>query len=231
MTIKEVRYLVNGGESHTVEFKRKATHPEKIVREMVAFANSDGGYVFIGVDDDGSIPGLKHPEDHVYVLEAAIDQLTRPKVEYKWEIVPLTEDLSVVSFYIPSSQKSPHFVLEKQDKYPRFVNGRRAKVPPPEKRAFVRAEDKSVQASREMKEIIRRKKQGRNIKFHYGDKEKLLFDYLEKNGSITLDGFAELAKVSKYSASRTMILLVLANVLKIVPTEKGDLYQSVVSSQ
>ena len=111
MNLRDVRYLVSGGESHTVEFKRKATHPEKIIREMVAFANSDGGHVFIGVDDDGSIPGLKHPEDEVYVLEAALNLYIKPRIEYSWEIVPITEDLSVVSFFIPSSKKSPHFVF------------------------------------------------------------------------------------------------------------------------
>jgi predicted HTH transcriptional regulator len=224
MTLKEVRYLVSGGESHTVEFKRKATHPEKIIREMVAFANSDGGHVFIGVDDDGSIPGLKHPEDEVYVLEAALDLYTRPKVKYNWEIVPISEDLSVVSFFIPSSDRSPHFVLEKRDEQAVRSNGRKKHVPNRVKKAFVRAEDKSVQASREMKEIIRRKRKGRNVKFHYGDKEKLLFNYLDEHGTITLEEFANLAGISKYSASRTLILLVLANVIKIIPTEKGDLY-------
>jgi len=223
MTISDVRYLVSGGESHTVEFKRKATHPEKIIREMVAFANSDGGHVFIGVDDDGSIPGLKHPEDEVYVLEAALNLYTRPKVDYSWEIVPVTEDLSVVSFFIPSSDRSPHFVLEKQVKQLQS-NGHHQQNNNRIKKAFVRAEDKSVQASREMKEIIRRKRKGKSVRFHYGDKEKLLFKYLEEHGTITLPEFADLAGISKYGASRTLILLVLANVIRIIPTEKGDRY-------
>jgi Fic family protein len=102
--------------------------------------------------------------------------------------------------------------------------GRKKHVPNRVKKAFVRAEDKSVQASREMKEIIRRKRKGRNVKFHYGDKEKLLFNYLDEHGTITLEEFADLAGISKYAASRTLILLVLANVVKIIPTEKGDLY-------
>ena len=36
--------------------------------------------------------------------------------------------------------------------------------------------------------------------------------------------FAEIAAVSRYKASRTLVLLVLANVLEIVPSEKGDSY-------
>ena len=224
MNLRDVRYLVSGGESHTVEFKRKATHPEKIIREMVAFANSDGGHVFIGVDDDGSIPGLKHPEDEVYVLEAALNLYIKPRIEYSWEIVPITEDLSVVSFFIPSSKKSPHFVFEKPTRLP--ANGSQPKPQARPKKAFVRANDKSVQASREMKEIIRRRRSGKSVKFNYGDKEKLLFKHLEAHGKITLEEFAALAGISKYAASRTLVLLVLANVIRIVPTEKGDVYVS-----
>jgi predicted HTH transcriptional regulator len=62
------------------------------------------------------------------------------------------------------------------------------------------------------------------VRFNYGDKEKLLFDYLEKNQQITLDEFTNIAGISRYTASRTLVLLVLASVLEITPSEKGDLY-------
>jgi len=42
--------------------------------------------------------------------------------------------------------------------------------------------------------------------------------------NITLPEFIELRKLNKVYASRKLILLVLANVLKIHPTEKGDYY-------
>ncbi len=219
MNLKEVRYLVAGGESHTVEFKRKASHPNKIIREMVAFANSDGGHLFIGVDDDRSIPGLKFPEEEIYVLEAAISNYCHPAFDHTVEVIPLSDDRSVVVYHIPPSDDKPHFVLEKETG---LTNASRPAKP--HKTAFVRAEDKSVKASKEMKEIIRRKQRGRDIRFNYGEKEKLLFDYLDKHDSITLEKFAELAKISKYRASRTLVILVLANVIEIVPSEKGDRY-------
>ena len=219
MTLREIRHLAARGESHTVEFKRKASHPEKIIREMVAFANTDGGHLMIGVNDDGSIPGLKFPEEEMYVLEAAITKYCRPAFHHSVEVIPVSEDRSVVVYHIPSSNKKPHFVIEPN---PGLTNSSRPARP--HKRAFVRAEDKSVQASREMKEIIRRKQRSKGIRFNYGDKEKLLFDYLEKNPQITLEEFAELANISKHKASRTLVLLVLANVLEIIPSEKGTIY-------
>jgi predicted HTH transcriptional regulator len=64
----ELRKLAIQGEGIQLEFKRKATHPEKVVREMIAFANTHGGTVLIGVDDDGSLVGVKYPEDEMIQL-------------------------------------------------------------------------------------------------------------------------------------------------------------------
>ncbi|MEQ8573732.1 MAG: ATP-binding protein, partial [Fulvivirga sp.] len=51
MTFQELKRLVSQGESETLEFKRKVAHPEKIVKEIVAFANTKGGKLLIGVSD------------------------------------------------------------------------------------------------------------------------------------------------------------------------------------
>lgn len=40
------------------EFKQLIDNPESVAGEIVAFANSDGGVLYVGVDDDGHIVGL-----------------------------------------------------------------------------------------------------------------------------------------------------------------------------
>ncbi|MCK5704374.1 MAG: ATP-binding protein, partial [Cyclobacteriaceae bacterium] len=72
MKLPELEYLVRNGEGQLLEFKLKASFPEKIVKEMVAFANSNGGQLLIGVDDDGRISGLKFAEEDKFVIEKAI---------------------------------------------------------------------------------------------------------------------------------------------------------------
>jgi len=49
-------------EDQYTEFKCKMDNPEKIAGEIVAFANSDGGVLYIGVDDDGSVFGIENSE-------------------------------------------------------------------------------------------------------------------------------------------------------------------------
>jgi predicted HTH transcriptional regulator len=50
--------LIQQGESQTVEFKSSVPPPEAIARNLVAFANSDGGILLLGVGDDRRILGL-----------------------------------------------------------------------------------------------------------------------------------------------------------------------------
>lgn len=202
--------MVAGGESITVEFKRKVVYPEKIIKELVAFANTKGGYLFIGVNDDGTIPGLKFPEDSIFSLEKAIDLYCRPHLPYSIETVPISEDRYIVNVHVDESSRKPHYVLDAADGKRRIT--------------FVRSKDKSIQASKEMREIIRRRNNPKNIKFHYGDKEQKLLKYLEVNKSITLEDFRKLADINQYKASRTLVILTLANILKIIPDNRGDLY-------
>ncbi|OQW99885.1 MAG: hypothetical protein BWK80_62430 [Desulfobacteraceae bacterium IS3] len=53
---------IAGGEDRRHEFKRKIVNPESIAGEIVAFANSDGGVLYIGVEDDGKIAGIEDSE-------------------------------------------------------------------------------------------------------------------------------------------------------------------------
>ncbi|MEW6087857.1 MAG: RNA-binding domain-containing protein [bacterium] len=59
MKKSELLELIKQGESSTVEFKEENISPDKLAREIIAFANSDGGFILIGVDDNGKIKGIK----------------------------------------------------------------------------------------------------------------------------------------------------------------------------
>lgn len=51
----KLAFLLQEGEGYKVEFKEKITDLD---REIVAFANSSGGSIFLGVMDDGAIKGI-----------------------------------------------------------------------------------------------------------------------------------------------------------------------------
>lgn len=98
MVITELEKILKNGESNTIEFKswHKAKNMrERIalaVNELVAFANSDGGTVFFGVEDDGTVTGCTDYNCQ-NIIEAIYDK-TRPcmftnieAIDYKDKVI------------------------------------------------------------------------------------------------------------------------------------------------
>jgi len=54
MAPEDLLRLIEQGENSGVEFKRDALRPEQLAREVVAFANFQGGRLLIGVEDSGT---------------------------------------------------------------------------------------------------------------------------------------------------------------------------------
>ncbi|HRE65655.1 MAG TPA: ATP-binding protein [Cyclobacteriaceae bacterium] len=204
-----IKKLALEGEGLHLEFKRKAAHPEKIVRELIAFANTAGGTLLIGVDDDGSIPGVKYPDEEIHVVTEALNKYCRPLLVYQESVLSISDTRSVVRYDISPSEKI-HFLI---------INNQRE--------TFVRVQDMSIKASAEMQEIIKRSKKKRDIRFVFGDAEKKLMVYIEQNQQITLTQYMKFSGLNRFRASRKLILLVLANVMKVTASERGDLYSRV----
>lgn len=210
--IAQLKKLVLQGEGFQLEFKRKAAYPDKIVKEMIAFANAKGGIVLIGIGDDKTIPGLKHPEDDAHVIKLALNNC-KPALPVHETYIPINANRVVLQYVVHESTKKPHYYLT-ADKL---------------KETFVRVDDKCIKASRELREISKRTNPKKGVRFHYGDHERLLMRYLDEHATITLKQFIEISGLKKFNASNKLVLLVLANVLRITPDEKGDRFSSVIS--
>lgn len=206
--VADLKKLVAHGEGQHLEFKRKAAHPEKIVREMIAFANTDGGTLLIGVGDDGSLPGVNFPEEESHSIQKALNDYCKPALTVEESLIPLSQNSFILRYDIPQGDQRPYYLL----------------IDDVKKETYVRTRDMSVKASREMKEIIRRAKSNKGVRFMFGDHEKKLMEYLEASNSITLNEFKTLTGLNRIKAAKKLILLVLANVLSITATEKGDFY-------
>ena len=210
-TKKYLRELVRQGENLHLEFKRRASNPDQIVREMIAFANTAGGILLVGVNDDGELSGVKYPDEESLVIKKAIVKYSRPHIAFTETVIPLSANKYVVQYDIPVSRKRPHV----------FRVSTRQSI------TYIRLRDMSMKASREMSEIVRRGKAGKNIQFTYGDHEAALMKFLASKEKITLPEFEILSGLPYAQAADKLITLVLANVLRIIPTEKGDFYSRI----
>src|SRR5437660_1860312 len=58
----ELLRLIRGGEDTFLELKVKLSNPEKIAQEIVALANTGGGVIVFGVNDQMRVEGVDDPE-------------------------------------------------------------------------------------------------------------------------------------------------------------------------
>ena len=211
MNLKELQEVVAQGEGQQIEFKLKATFPDKIAREIVAFANSNGGQGFIGVDDRGVISGLKFADEEQYEIEQAIRRHIRPTIKYRVEQVPISKKKAILYLKIFEQRRKPVFFLEDPDTSQRGF-------------AFIRHRDKSIKASREMVQIMRRSRSKKSYPVVLGNTERLLFQVLAQHGRATVHDLIKFTGLPNHTLSRKLIDLVLCNILQIDFDEKADFY-------
>jgi ATP-dependent DNA helicase RecG len=89
----ELLEIVGRGEDSRHQFKADATNAVSLAAEMVAFSNSDGGMIFIGVGDDGTVHGLDAPNIH------RINQLiaNAASIHIRPAVNPITENVQVAA--------------------------------------------------------------------------------------------------------------------------------------
>ncbi|RLD81534.1 MAG: ATP-binding protein, partial [Bacteroidetes bacterium] len=58
-----IQDLIKQGENQYQDFKFVINDSKKIARSLVAFANTDGGRLLVGIKDNGNITGVKTEEE------------------------------------------------------------------------------------------------------------------------------------------------------------------------
>lgn len=203
----QVKQMIWQGEGVNLDFKKTITSCEKIAKTMVSFANNKGGKLFIGVADDGTIKGVKSEDEEKYMIEKAATFFAKPMLEPIFEEVYI-DDKMVLVVDIPESDVKPNYALADDQKW--WV--------------YIRVKDKSVLASKIVVDVLKREHQQDGVLIEYSSKEKALLEYLEQNDRITLKEYAALLNLSRRRASRILVTMVLAGVVRVHTTEKEEFY-------
>ena len=87
MNRRHLLELIEEGENIQCEFKRHFTTPEKIAREMIALANTKGGYMIFGVDDDGEIVGVDSEKSESEMIKDAAENYCEPPLVYSIDFI------------------------------------------------------------------------------------------------------------------------------------------------
>ncbi|MEI6892183.1 MAG: RNA-binding domain-containing protein [Pontiella sp.] len=93
METLEIMQILAQGEDSQNQFKKNIANPNSLAAEIVAFSNRQGGSVFIGVDDDGSVSGLTSAD--ISRLNLMISNVSSEHV--KPSINPTTQNVTLES--------------------------------------------------------------------------------------------------------------------------------------
>lgn len=105
MDKRELKTLLAQGETLTVEFKSDAKGlPDRdLVAAVVALANTEGGVLLIGVEDDGAVTGVQPYHEDVAGLAALIANRTNPPLAVGTEILILGEK-KILGVYVTKAR-------------------------------------------------------------------------------------------------------------------------------
>jgi len=214
MDVAELKELISEGENFKIEFKRQFTSIEKIAKEMIAFANTKGGMILFGVDDDGTIYGVESEKSEIDLIREAANERCEPRIDPIVQVIEL-DGKDVVVAIVEESRTKPHRLQDYRD-----VLSREARV-------YIRVNDKSVIASREVVKILESENpDSEPLSIIIGENERRLFKYLEEKERITVRDYAKLVNISERRASRILVNLVRAGVIRIHTEERFEYFTS-----
>ena len=103
---------IEEGENLTTEFKREFT--EEIKKTIIAFANTSGGMLFIGIDDDKTIAGVVNPDETLLQITNTVRSAIKPDLtlftDYKIEKV---KKASVIIVNVQRGTACPYYLSGK----------------------------------------------------------------------------------------------------------------------
>ena len=188
--------LIQQGEHQRQDFKYCISDSRKIARSLVAFANTDGGRLLVGVKDNGRIAGVRSEEEY-YMVESAAKMYSNPKIEFTTR-QHFVDGKTVLEVIVEPSSEKPHFALDDEGKW----------------WAYFRKDDENRLANKIMIEVWKRQKSTEGILINYSDDEKMLLDYLTNNKKISVSKYSRIARLTYKKAEEIIINFRTLNILK-----------------
>ena len=197
-----IQKLIEEGEHQMLDFKFEISDCKKIARSLVAFANTDGGRLLIGVKDNGSISGIR-TEEEKHMIQTASEMFCKPNVIFQakeWNINGKT----VLEVIVPKSKYHKHKAPDHNNLY----------------KVYIRVKDQNIIADRILLKIWKNQNNKQEIKITFTDSEMFLLKYLNENKKITIKEFIKETRINKKEAERILVNFTLMNLIKLEITEK-----------
>jgi predicted HTH transcriptional regulator len=202
-----IHTLIAQGEHQKLDFKFEISDSKKIARSLVAFANTEGGKLLVGVKDNGAIAGVRSDEEF-HMVEAAAQLYCRPEVKFtirEWNI----GGKMVLEIAVPRSKGTVHKAPDKNNEY----------------KVFVRIGDKNLLANHILLQVWKRRKSTKPVRVAFTPVESTLLKHLEIYGPITQSAFIKLCNIPRLKADKILIDFILLGIIRMNLEEKGTTFE------
>ncbi len=194
---KHIANLISQGEHQQLDFKHSISDSRKIARSLVAFANTDGGTLLIGVKDNGNVSGVNSDEEY-YMLEGAASMYCKPEVKFKvtrWEI----NKKVVLEVYVKPDSKTLYKAQEKNGKW----------------KAFFRVKDENIEATPLQEKVWKAIRYRKTIRVKLTHKDQILIDHLQENKQITINEYSKVGFLSYNEAEEALVNLAVLGIVRL----------------
>ena len=208
MAIKKhpILRLIEQGEGLHLDFKFEVSDAPKIARSLVAFANTDGGTLLIGVKDNGKIAGIRSEEEFYMIQHAAVRYCT-PEVSFhtkEWQI----QGKKVLEVTIPKGSQVPYKAPDKNGK----------------PKAFIRIADENMLVSGVQMKIWQMQKGRKEIRFSNNSEEKSLLAFLKEDEQLSLSHLKKNCGLSPFKTEKLLAGFVILGLVKMETTVVGEFF-------
>lgn len=203
MNGSHIHRLIAEGEHQMLDFKFEISDCRKIARSLVAFANTDGGRLLIGVKDNGVISGIRSEEEK-HMIETSVQMYCKPEVKYtvkEWNI----NGKIVLEVIIPKSEGIKHKAPDHDNIY----------------KVYIRVKDENIIASNILVKVWKREKDRNNINITFSEEEKLLLKCLNERKKLSFEEFLEISQLKKKAAEDILVNFILIGMVKINMSDKS----------
>jgi predicted HTH transcriptional regulator len=198
--------LIAQGEHETLEFKYEINDPRKIARTLVAFANTKGGRLLVGIKDNGVIAGVVIDEEY-YMVESGARLYSSPEIDFNVKIHPISNAKPVLEFIIEPSKSKPHRVV----------------YPDRSPEAYIRVRDKNLLAHPVWIKVQERLKSPCEIR--YTAKHDKLLTYLTDKESLSIEAIMKEVFLSEKETEEIVADLMMSNVMEMETTNSGSVFK------
>lgn len=200
-----IERLIHEGEHQQLDFKFRVDDARKIAITLVAFANTDGGRLLIGVKDNGKIAGVRSDEEF-HVIQAAAQLYSKPEIAFQ-AVSHQVENKEVLEVIVEPSSVKPHFALAKDQT----------------ETAYFRKDDQNHPANGVLLEYWRMSTDGSRsaVLEQYGDVHRKLYELLESGERVNISRLCKSAGIDAREARHILATFLRWELIKYDFDQKG----------